>query len=107
MSDTTAKPTMDIMPWPDGEGFQGGTSWWDYVLSQNERDRLSILMMAALISEEVCNLLLKHDSGVLNTFGLSEQTIMLLSAISASTLAEFAQTLVLNIDLYELERYWL
>ena len=36
MSQKYHTPVMDVLPWPQGQGFTGATAWWDYVLSKDE-----------------------------------------------------------------------
>jgi hypothetical protein len=94
MSQESSKPTMDISPWPTGEGFQGAKAWWDYVLRHSEQDRLDFLILAALVSSEVRDLLLKHDLSLFEKFELSAKTIAHLSRIEAQTLEEFVQAML-------------
>jgi hypothetical protein len=86
-----SRAVLDNFPWPHGLGFHNRETWWAYVLSQPEKDRIDFLMSSALLSEAVALLLLKHDRNLLDRFELTEQTIAVLSEIEASTLAEFAQ----------------
>ena len=90
--------TMDICPWPNGEGFQGADNWWDYVRNHTEPERLDFLLMAALTNEEIRHLLLAHDATLFTKFDLSRDTIDLLSRIQVNSLEAFAQALTLNVD---------
>jgi hypothetical protein len=94
MARQSPKTTMDVIPWPNGQGFQGGTLWWEYVLNLNEQDRLDFLMMAALLSTEVCGMLLNHNQDLLETFNFSEEMLCRLSEIQVSTLVEFADAML-------------
>ena len=67
-------------------------------MSQPETNRLDFLMSVALLNEAVALLLLKHDRDLLDRFELTEEAITLLSEIEASTLAEFAQALILKLS---------
>jgi hypothetical protein len=94
MSPYSSKTTMDVTPWPNGQGFQGGTSWWEYVLTLNERDRLDYLMMAALLSTEICDMLLNHNQELFHAFEFSQETLSRLKEIQVSTLEEFADAIL-------------
>jgi hypothetical protein len=93
MSQQPSKLTLDISPWPTGEGFQGGSAWWEYVRSQSEPDRLDTLILAALLNAEIAEHLLRHDKSLFEMFDLSDETIAHLCQIEALTLEEFAQLL--------------
>lgn len=82
---------IDIFPWQNGSGFANADTWWSYVLSQPEADRLDLLIGMALLSQEVCLLLLTHDRELLELFEFAEDTTQLLLEIEAHTLDEFAQ----------------
>jgi hypothetical protein len=86
-----SKSVIDIVPWQNGSGFANADVWWSYVLSQTETERLDLLVEAALLSQEVCLLLLNHDQTLFDLFALSDETVALLSQIEAKTLDEFAQ----------------
>jgi hypothetical protein len=88
-------PTMDVLPWPNGHGFQGANVWWDHVRSKEERKRLDNLMGLALLDEDVCRRLLQdRDSGLFTAFGLSLETQAWLRAINAATLVELAEAIL-------------
>ncbi len=83
---------MDILPWPDGYGFKGGDNWWQYTLSQSERDRMDDLLGLALLDKDICEqLVVKRDVSLLEAFGLSEDTQQWFLHIKATTLKELAQ----------------
>ncbi len=88
------KPLMDVIPWPMGQGFQGGTLWWEYVLDRNEQDRLDLMLMTALLSTEVCDMLLNHNQDLLQAFDFSQETLSRLTEIQVSTLEEFADAIL-------------
>jgi hypothetical protein len=90
----SSKTTMDVIPWPNGQGFQGRTLWWEYVLNLNEQARIDFLMMAALLSTEVCAMLLNHNQDLLEAFNFSEEMLSRLSEIQVSTLEEFADAML-------------
>jgi hypothetical protein len=96
MAQQSSNTAIDVIPWPNGQGFQGGTLWWDYVLTLNEEDRLDCLMMAALLSMEVCDMLLDHDQELLEAFNFSLEMQNRLSEIQATTLEEFADAMLPN-----------
>jgi hypothetical protein len=86
---------MDVLPWPQGTGFKGGSAWWDYLLSKGESRRLDNLMGIALLDEDFGRRLLKdRDDRLLEPFGLSSETRAWLRTIQATTLTEFAQAIV-------------
>jgi hypothetical protein len=86
---------MDVLPWPDGHGFAGSGSWWEYVMSQEERQRLDNLMGIALLDEDICDRLVnKREDSLMTAFGLSSETQSWLRAIQATTLSELAQAIV-------------
>lgn len=88
-------PVMDVLPWPQGHGFAGTGSWWEYVMSKEERARLDNLMGIALLDDDVCKrLVTDRDDNLLRAFGLSEKTRNWLHGIQASSLTELAQKLV-------------
>ncbi len=88
-------PVMDVSPWPHGHGFTGARSWWEYIISKEERQRLDNLMGIALLDEDVCErLVCKRDDALLSAFGLSEKTRSWLHAINANSLDELAKAIV-------------
>ncbi|HEX3050085.1 MAG TPA: hypothetical protein VHP83_05470 [Aggregatilineaceae bacterium] len=88
---------MDVLPWPYGHGFTGADTWWEYVLSQEEKLRLDHLMGVALLDEDVCDRLVnKRDHSLLTAFGLSEETRNWLGTVKANSLIELAQAIVAN-----------
>ncbi|MBN1963466.1 MAG: hypothetical protein JW910_02395 [Anaerolineae bacterium] len=95
MSLIDQSPVTDISPWPDGKGFAGGSTWWEYMISKEERRRLDNLMGLALLDQDVCQRLVKQrDDSLLSAFGLSEATRHWLQAIRARSLDELAQAIV-------------
>ncbi|MHB8628027.1 MAG: hypothetical protein ACYDEO_17705 [Aggregatilineales bacterium] len=92
---------MDVLPWPNGCGFSGGDVWWQYTLSQSERERLDNLLGLALLDNKVCEqLVVKRDTSLLAAFDLSEETQRWLTRINASTLKEFAQAVLAAFNPY-------
>lgn len=88
-------PVMDVLPWPQGHGFSGTGTWWEYVMGKEERARLDSLMGIALLDDDVCKRLVNdRDENLLEAFGLSEKTRSWLHAIQATSLTELAQKLV-------------
>lgn len=86
---------MDVLPWPQGAGFNGGSAWWDYLLSKGESRRLDNLMGIALLDEEFGRRLVQdRDERLLEPFGLSAETLIWLRSIKATTLVELAQAIV-------------
>jgi hypothetical protein len=89
------KPVMDVLPWPNGRGFQGATSWWDIVMSKDEHRRLDNLMGLALLDEDVHNRLVhERDESLLAAFGLSYETRAWLQSLEVGSLVELAQAIV-------------
>lgn len=85
-----AQPVLDIVPWSCGLGFQGSGAWWAYVHRQTELGKLELLLIAALLSDDVGALLLTHDRTLLEAFQFSDETIAVLAAITAATISDFA-----------------
>ncbi len=96
MTQLRSKFVMDVCPWPQGQGFTGRQAWWNYVLTLDQQDRLDVLLMMALLSEQIRHSLLRHDRILLSSFEFSPDTMTLLEAIEAETLEEFAQALILK-----------
>jgi len=88
------QPVIDIWPWPDGLGFQAAFEWWDYVRRQPEQDRLDLLLTTALLTDEVCQLLLQRNPALLEAFALSPALVALLSEIEAPDLGAFTEALL-------------
>jgi hypothetical protein len=92
---TRQSPVMDVLPWPQGQGFTGASAWWDYVLSKEESRRLDNLMGIALLDEEFgYRLLNERDDALLKPFGFSNETLNWLRTIQAGSLVELAQAIV-------------
>ena len=86
---------MDVLPWPQGRGFNGANSWWDYVLSKDEAKKLNELLGTALLDADFCQRLLSGtDESILSKFEFSTQMREWLLNIHASTLQELAEALV-------------
>jgi len=95
MSQKFQTPVMDILPWPQGQGFAGATAWWDYMLSKEESRRIDNLMGVALLDPDVSERLVKgRDDTLLASFGLSKETRSWLRTIPAKTLVELADAIV-------------
>lgn len=95
---------IDIKPWPSGYGFQGGSEWWNYVLSQEESKRLDNLMGLALLDEDMRHrLLTERDSSLFRAFDLAPQTQAWLQSIQATNLAEFAEAILAGPQQHYLE----
>lgn len=88
------QPTIDLYPWPNGMGFRGAKEWWSYVCRQTEADKLELLITMALLSDQICDLLLTHDQKLLTGFQFSSCTLERLAAIHVNSLIEFATALV-------------
>lgn len=94
-SHRTPSPVMDILPWPTGYGLTGREVWWNYVLSQDEQERLDNLLGLALLDKKICTLLVeKRDPALLTTFGLSEKTQTWLKGIEATNLRDLSRAIV-------------
>jgi len=86
---------MDILPWPHGHGFSGADTWWEYILSHEEEQRLDQLLGTALLDEDVCHRLVnQRDHSLLTAYGLSEETQRWLRSVHADNLVELAQAIV-------------
>ncbi len=96
MNFTKKQPaTMDVFPWPQGNGFQGTEEWWDHVLTHAEHKRLDQILGLALLDETFCRRLLKDcDPEFLAPFNLASKTQAWLRSIKATSLDEFAQKVV-------------
>lgn len=95
MASLKQTPTMDVLPWPNGHGFQGANLWWEQVRSKEERKRLDNLTGLALLDEDICRRLLKdRDASLFAAFGLAQETQMWLRSIKATTLVEFAEAIL-------------
>jgi hypothetical protein len=101
LSERLSNTVIDIFPWPKGLGFKNAETWWAYVRSQPEKDRIDFLMSVALLSDVVAVLLLQHDQDLLNKFQLTEQTKTTFSEIEASSVAEFARAAILKLAPFE------
>jgi len=95
MSQNFQTPVMDVLPWPQGQGFTGATAWWDYMLSKDESRRLDNLMGVALLDEQMSQrLVADRDDTLLASFGLSKETRAWLRNVPATSLVELAQAIV-------------
>ncbi len=91
---------MDVLPWPSGSGFRGGDTWWQYTLSQSERERLDNLLGLALLDSKVCEQLVVHrDPSLMAAFDLSEDTQRWLTGVQATTLKDLAEAVLAASDL--------
>lgn len=95
MSQKYQTPVMDVLPWPQGQGFAGANAWWDYMLSKDESRRLDNLMGVALLDEDVSQrLVTDRDDTLLASFGLSKETRVWLRGVPATSLVELADAIV-------------
>jgi hypothetical protein len=94
-----SQSVIDLHPWPDGLGFQDSSSWWAYVRSRREAEKLDLLLTMALLSQDICRLLLTHDQTLFEAIQFSPQMIALLSEIDANTLPEFTTALAAKISI--------
>ncbi len=95
MSQNFHTPVMDVLPWPQGQGFTGANAWWDYMLSKDESRRLDSLMGVALLDEQLSErLVTDRDDTLLASFGLSKETRTWLRNVPATSLVELAQAIV-------------
>jgi hypothetical protein len=93
MSDETL--VMDVSPWPNGRGFSGSSTWWNYVMNKEEKQRLDDLMGVALLDGDVRKRLVDdRDISLFTAFGLSKETQNWLRDIPANSLSELAQAIV-------------
>ena len=107
MKHTTSRTNsvvMDVLPWPNGYGFNGGDGWWAHTLSQSERERLDDLLGLALLDKSVCHQLVEQrDSSLFDAFALSAETQRWLAGIKANSLKEFAQAVLAESGSYQNE----
>lgn len=104
MTNRKVPPTMDVLPFPDGYGFQGAQEWWDSLRGQKERQRLDKLVGLALLDEGMCRrLVADRDPALMNAFGLSAETQSWLRSIQANNLTEFAQAVMAGPEGHYLE----
>ena len=90
---------MDVLPWPNGYGFAGNDCWWQYVLNQDERERLDNLIGLALLDGKICErLVIQRDPALLSSFDLAERTQDWLKVVPATTLTELAQAIVAHTE---------
>jgi hypothetical protein len=95
MPSTKQTLVMDVFPWPRGKGFSGGTEWWDYVMTKDERKRLDNLIGLALLDIDICRRLLdEHDETLYTAFRLSYPTQCWLQTLNASSLTELAEAIM-------------
>jgi hypothetical protein len=77
--------------------FQRPKVWQGFLLSHEEKQRIDRMMGTALLDETLCRRLVKdRDTSVMSAFNLSADTQRWLCNISASTLDEMAQAIVLS-----------
>ena len=85
----------DILPWPSGQGFEGGSEWWSHVKQQRERKRIDQLLGSALLNGVICQKLIEErDETLLDAFGLSEDTKNLIRSVEAKSISELAAAIV-------------
>lgn len=78
-----------------GRGFSGANTWWAYVRSKPERQRLESLIGAALVDKRTCERLVhERDESLFESFGLSEETRKHLRSIEATTLRQLASAIL-------------
>lgn len=93
------RAVMDVSPWPNGSGFSGSSTWWDYVLGKTERQRLENLIGLALLDQSVCyRLVTERDETLLAAFDLSAETKEWLKILEAKTLFELAEAISTAVD---------
>ena len=89
------QPTMDVFPWPTGQGFSGSTLWWNYVLSQDVAYRLDMLILIAHMDAAVRERLVRErDEKLMVAFALPDDLIAWLKGLQIDTLAELAQAVL-------------
>jgi hypothetical protein len=86
-------PVTDVVPWPQGAGFEGSDAWWAYVVRQPERQRLDLLLALALLDPEIEHLLLERNQALLERFQLSEATCCDLRRWNGADLTDLARYL--------------
>jgi len=83
---------LDIAPWPNGHGFSGRNTFWEYVIRIDERQKLDHMLGIALLDPLFRDQLLNHrDDQLLQVFGLAQDTLDWLCTVQANTLPELAR----------------
>jgi hypothetical protein len=76
--------------------FQRPKVWQGFLLSYDEKQRIDRMMGSAMLDETLCRRLVKdRDTAIMSAFDLSAETQRWLCSISASSLDEMAQAIVL------------
>jgi hypothetical protein len=76
--------------------FQRPNVWHGFLLTHDEKQRIDTMMGSALLDDKLCHRLVKdRDTSVMSAFNLSTETQRWLCSISASSLDEMAQAIVL------------
>jgi hypothetical protein len=88
----------DVVPWPNGTGFQDAQQWWEYVLVQDEPSRIDLLLGLAFLNPSIGKRLLGHDETLLAAFQLSQANCNAMKRIQANSVEAFARAL-LEMDL--------
>ncbi len=83
---------LDIAPWPNGHGFSGRKTFWEYVMRTDERQKLDQMLGIALLDPSFRDQLLHHRSDqLLQLFGLAPDTLDWLKTVQVNTLPELAR----------------
>lgn len=89
------EPVFDVAPWPNGQGFSGGSEYWETVRTKDEDIRVSHLLLTGLMSSNVREQLLsKHDQDVYARFGIPERVQQRLQAADVNSVEELAEALL-------------
>ena len=86
------EPVFDVAPWPNGQGFTGGSEYWETVRTKDEDIRLSHLLLTGLMNSNVREQLLsKDDRDVYARFGIPERVQKRLHAADVNSVEELAE----------------
>ena len=89
------EPVFDVAPWPNGQGFTGGSEYWETIRTKDEDIRLSHMLLTGLMNSNVREQLLsKHDHDVYARFGIPEQVQQRLQAAEVDSVEELAEALL-------------
>jgi len=83
---------LDIAPWPNGHGFSGRKTFWEYIMRTDERQKLDHMLGIALLDPSFRDQLLNHrNDQLLQLFDLAQDTLDWLHTVQANTLPELAR----------------
>lgn len=87
--------TMDVTPFPAGQGFNGGKLWWEYIATQDEGTKLQNLVTMALLDSDIqTRLLIDRDEALMDKFQLTSGTKHWLRETNADNLEQLAEAIL-------------